>query len=150
MRDRTIDEWKVKIFCLSWQLCAFCGRTCGQFVVIWQGQWLVARARMGRSTIFNRSHLKMFIKNRWSPVHISHGFAFKLYILHKSDNLLHQEIAYRRFDKPDSVQWKVENIMQHRLMPVQELVTRGPIELVSNMTRTIKEKFMAPCCDDFY
>ena len=33
----------------------------------------------------SRSHLKMYVRNRWSPIHNSHAFAFKLHILHKSD-----------------------------------------------------------------
>ena len=41
-------EWKIKIFCLSWYLYAFCGTTCGHFVVIWRGQSVVAGARMRR------------------------------------------------------------------------------------------------------
>ena len=56
------------------------------------------------SSTVNRSNLKMYVRNRWSPIHICHRFAFKLHILHKSDNLLHYEIAYR-CDKPDSVQF---------------------------------------------
>ena len=36
--------------------------------------------------------------------HISHGFASKLHILHKSDNILLWVIAYRRCDKPDDIQ----------------------------------------------
>ena len=66
-------------------------------------QWLLEPG-WDETTTFNRSHLKMHVRNRWSPIHISHGFAFKLHILHKSDNLLHFEIAYRRCDKPDTVQ----------------------------------------------
>ena len=66
-------------------------------------QWLLKPGWDGPTT-FNRSHLKMYVRNRWSPIHISHGFAFKLHILHKSDNLLHYEIAYRRCDTPDTVQ----------------------------------------------
>ena len=66
-------------------------------------EWLLGPGR-DESTKFNRSHSKMNIRNRWSPIHISHGFAFELHILHKSDNLLHYMIAHRRCDKPNSVQ----------------------------------------------
>ena len=55
--------------------------------------------------ISNRSHLKMLVRNRWLPIHIFHGFASKLHILHKSDNIVHWVFAYRRFGKPDNVQF---------------------------------------------
>ena len=48
----------------------------------------------------------MCVRNRWSPIQISLGLAFELHILYKSDNLLNYEIAYRRCDKRDSVQFK--------------------------------------------
>ena len=37
----------------------------------------------------NRPHLKMYVRNRWSPIHISNRFTSKLHILHKSDNIVH-------------------------------------------------------------
>ena len=67
-------------------------------------QWLLEPGWDG-STTFNRSRLKMYVRNRWSPIHISHGFAFKLHIWHKSENPFHWEIAYRRCHKPDSLQF---------------------------------------------
>ena len=45
----------------------------------------------------------MYVRNLWPLIHISHRFAFKLHILHKSDNTIHWVIAYRRSGKRDSV-----------------------------------------------
>ena len=42
-------------------------------------RWLLQPGWDG-STTFNRSHLKMYVRNQWSLIHISHGFAFKLHI----------------------------------------------------------------------
>ena len=53
----------------------------------------------------SRSHLKIKVRNRWSPIQIFHGFASKLYILYKSVNIVHWVSAYRRCDKPDDVQF---------------------------------------------
>ena len=46
----------------------------------------------------------MYVRNRWSRIHIFHGFVSKLHILHKSDNTAHWVIAYRRCDKPENFQ----------------------------------------------
>ena len=47
----------------------------------------------------------MYVMDRWSPIHIFHGFASKLHILHKSDNTVDWIFAYRRCEKPDNVQF---------------------------------------------
>ena len=47
----------------------------------------------------------MYISNRWSPIHITHEFASKLHILHKSDKILYWVFAYWRCHKPDNVQF---------------------------------------------
>ena len=93
-----------QIFCLSmcflwnnpWSVCSY---IMGPAI-----QWLIEEGWEGPA-IFNRFHLKMYIRNRWSPIDISYAFAFKLHILHKFYNILYWVIAYRRCDKPDSVQF---------------------------------------------
>ena len=65
--------------------------------------WLLEAGWEGIA-ISNRPYLNMYVRYLWSPVHISHGFAFKLHILHKSDNIPHWVIVYR-CTKPDSVQF---------------------------------------------
>ena len=57
------------------------------------------------SATSNHSYLKIYVRNLWLPIHISHGFASKLHILHKSDNILVWAIAYTRYDRPDNVQF---------------------------------------------
>ena len=47
-------------------------------------QWLM-EAGWEWPAVFSRSHLKIQVRNRWSPIHILHRFASKLHILHKSD-----------------------------------------------------------------
>ena len=42
----------------------------------------------------NRPYLKIYVRNRWSPIHISNRFTSKLHILHKSDNIVHWVYAY--------------------------------------------------------
>ena len=65
--------------------------------------WLLEAGWEGIA-ISNRPYLNMYVRYLWSPVHISHGLAFKLHILHKSDNIPHWVIVYR-CTKPDSVQF---------------------------------------------
>ena len=68
--------------------------------------------------ISNRSHLGIYVRNPWTVIHISHGFASKLHILHKNNNIPHWVIAYRRCDKPDDVKFmKIEKNVLHCLMP---------------------------------
>ena len=43
--------------------------------------------------IFNGSHLGMYVRNLWSPIQISHGFASKLHVLHPSDIIRNWVIA---------------------------------------------------------
>ena len=83
-------------------------------------QWLLEPG-CDESTTFNRSHLKMYVRNRWSPIHISHGFAFNLHILHNSfstTRLLIEDVTILIVFNL----WKVAKIMQYSLMPVWWIV----------------------------
>ena len=93
--------WEVKIFCLSWHLCAFC-ETCGKFVIMHWGHSVAGGVWWEWHVISNRSALKMYVRNRWSPIHIFHGFASKLHILHASGNAVQWVFSYRRCDKPNN------------------------------------------------
>ena len=80
-------------------------------------QWLV-EAEWEAPAISNRSRLKMYVRNRRSLINISHGFASQLHIFQKSDNIFNWVIPYRRYGKPDNLQFmKSWENMQHRLMP---------------------------------
>ena len=79
---------------------------------LWNNLWSVCRYIMGPfsgwRSLYGKGkppHLKKYVRNRWSPIHISHRFTSKLHILHKSDNIVHWVFAYRRCDKPDDVQF---------------------------------------------
>ena len=56
-------------------------------------------------TVSSRSYMKIQITNRWSPIHIFHGFASKLHISHKSENIVHWVFSRRRCNKPDNFQF---------------------------------------------
>ena len=88
------EEWEVKI---SWHLCAFCGTTCGQFVVTHWGHSVSDEGWVERA---NSPHLKMYVRNRWSPIHISNRSTSKLHILNKSDTIVHWVFAYIICDNP--------------------------------------------------
>ena len=89
---------------------------------LWNNLWSVCRYITGPISDCS---------SQWSPIHISHGFAFKLHILQKSDNLLYYEIVFRRCDKLDSVQFmkSLRNIVDAGLSEVQ-LNIRWNVDLV--------------------
>ena len=73
-----------------------------------------------------------YVRNRWSPIHISNRFTSKLHILHKSDNIVHWVFAYRRGDKPDDVELyenlrKICRIIWCRFKISLKLVPKSPI-----------------------
>ena len=79
---------------------------------LWNNLWSVCRYVMGPFSGWRSlcgkgkpPHLKKYVRNRWSPIHISNIFTPNLHILHKSDNIILWVFAYRRCDKPDDVQF---------------------------------------------
>ena len=89
----------------------------------------------------NRSHLKMCVGNRWSPIHISHGFALKSYILHKSLKFmnLNRPMGFRRSNvglvHVDVIRWK------HfpRYWPFVRGIHRSPVDF--SLQRPVTRSF---------